>query len=437
MDLFENQLEQNPTHAPLADRVRPKTFDEFFGHHRVLTQLSFLKKLQSGQLERVPNLILWGAPGTGKTTFAKILSRHFNADFLSVHAIDTGAKELKELGQRGRQRRIEQRHQLIVFIDEIHRLNRAQQDVLLPSVESGDLALIGATTENPSYELNKALLSRVRVLRFEPLTPEDLKSILSRATQIQNLNVDELLAHDAIQSLCQGSQGDARRMLNMLEMLLQQPESQRPLSKEAVLELFKSQPLPYDRAADAHYDTISAFIKSVRGSDPDAAVYYLARMLDGGEDPLFIARRLMILASEDIGNADPKALPLAVSAMQAVEMIGLPEGAIPLAQATTYLACCPKSNASYEALHRAQDLVKQHGALPIPLSLRSAQTALARQMGHGEGYKYSHQGARGYVEQTFLPEPLKNEVLYEPKELGFEKNLKEYLRWLRTGSKDT
>lgn len=431
MDLFENLLEQNPAGTPLADRLRPKSFAEFFGHHRVLANLPFIKKLQSGSLERVPNLILWGGPGTGKTTFAKILSHHFNADFLSINAVDTGAKELKELGGRGRQRRLQQMPPLILFIDEIHRLNRAQQDVLLPSVEHGDLILIGATTENPGYELNKALLSRVRVLRFELLTEDDLAAILERAAKILDLDLPQFLSAEAIQTLCRGSQGDARRMLNMVEMLLQQPEDTRPLSADVVMELFKSQPLPYDKASDAHYDTISAFIKSVRGSDPNAAVYYLARMLESGEDPLFIARRLVVLASEDIGNADPRGLSVAVACMQAVEFIGLPEAAITLSQATTYLSCCPKSNASYEALNRAKDLVKRHGALPIPLSLRSAQTAFAKNVGHGVGYKYSHDGPKGFLDQTFLPDAVKDESIYEPKDLGFEKTIKEYLKWLR------
>jgi len=351
---------------------------------------------------------------------------------------------LRELGEEGRRRRIEHRRRTLLFIDEIHRLNKSQQDVLLPFVEKGDFLLVGATTENPSYEINSALLSRCRILVFERLSEDDLKLLIDRAASACQVSVSELLSPEAVQSVLQFSDGDARRLLNLMETLCSLKKSSEggtaetteltwPLSAESLEEILSSTTaVRYDKGADEHYDTISAFIKSVRGSDPDAAVYYLARMIKGGEDPVFIARRLVILASEDIGNADPRALTVAVSGLQAVELVGWPEAAITLAQVTTYLASAPKSNRSYVALQKAQELVERTGTVPIPLSLRSAKTSAMKTLGYGKGYRYSHDSEKGYIRQRFLPEELGDVKLYEPSDHGFEKTIRQYLEWLRS-----
>lgn len=458
MDLFElgeRRGDKGGGGRPLAERLRPQEFSDFLGQEGVLGPGTFLgQALGSGQ--SLPNLILWGPPGSGKTSFAHILSRHLKARFLSVNAVDTGAKRLREIGQASRQHRLQYGESTFLFIDEIHRLNKAQQDVLLPFTESGDLTLIGATTENPSYELNRALLSRCKVILFERLTEGALKSLLDRACLHYGLPVEGVFSEEGQELLCRRANGDARQLLNLAEQILgqvmvseevssgpyrkfdksseegeSQPKRRAPLSAEQLEELLGSTPLYYDKSGDEHYDCASALIKSIRGSDPDAAIYYLARMLAGGEDPLFIARRLVILASEDVGNADPRALSLAVAGFQAVELVGLPEGAINLAQVTTYLASAPKSNRAYMALKKAQSLVQQTGQKPIPKSLRSAQTALSRELGFGEGYKYSHDGPTGWVSQEFFPEGLEGSRLYEPSSRGFEAKIREYLDWMK------
>ncbi|NCN42355.1 replication-associated recombination protein A, partial [bacterium] len=327
-----------------------------------------------------------------------------------------------------------QGEETLLFLDEIHRLNKSQQDVLLPYCEKGDLSLIGATTENPSYELNRALLSRCRVILFEPIQVEDLLLIAQRAFEKADVLPDKALQSEALERLVNSSQGDARRLLNALESILRlyQFESHRfsfPLDLQSLELALGDQPLPFDKSGDLHYDTISAFIKSLRGSDADASVYYLARLLEAGEDPIFIARRMVILASEDVGNADPRALTLAISGLQAVELIGLPEARINLAQVATYLASAPKSNRSYLAINHALDEVRRSGSLPIPKSLRSAKTKLAKGLGYGKNYSYAHDGATGWKAMEFLPQELKGKVFYEPSDLGFEKNIKEYQAW--------
>ncbi|KYG63513.1 replication-associated recombination protein A [Bdellovibrio bacteriovorus] len=431
MDLFSSSNAALSS-SPLSEILRPKNLDEIIGQDKTLGPKSKLgQMLRKGYL---PSLIIWGPPGTGKTTFALALSQHFNAHFENINAVDAGAKVLREVGEKGRDRRLQFQQKTVLFVDEIHRFNKAQQDVLLPFVEKGDLVLVGATTENPSYELNRALLSRCRVVVFERLSEEDLSKIVLRAETHYKKPLERILTKDAINNLLEYSDGDARRLINSLEILYNFTKDQEDgerLDVNDMRELLQQNPLGYDKSSEMHYDLISAFIKSVRGSDPDAAVYYLARMIDGGEDPIFIARRLIILASEDIGNADPRAISVAVSGLQAVEAIGLPEGAITLSQVTTYLACCPKSNASYMALNNARALVEKTRTQPVPLHLRSAKTALAKDLGYGRDYRYPHNYPTGWVEQNYLPEELETGPLYEPTNRGFEKNIRDYLNWMK------
>lgn len=434
MDLFESAFTHFPSSRPLAEDLRPRSFEDYVGQNQSLESLR--PYLAPGKV--LPNMILWGPPGTGKTTLAHLLAQNIEAEVHVLNAVDTGAKQIRELGQAAHERKLQYNRRTLVFIDEIHRLNRSQQDVLLPFTESGDVTLIGATTENPSYELNSALLSRCRVIVLERLSEESLRRIFARALGHLNLPSGDLLTEDAVRALMEWADGDARKLLNALETAAQHWEAQAdraPITRERLSEILNVFQLRYDKTGSEHYDTISAFIKSVRGSDPDAAVYYLARMLEGGEDPVFIARRLVILASEDIGNADPRALTVAVSGLQAVELVGMPEARISLAQVTTYLAGAPKSNASYVAINEAQRLVKETGSLPIPAALRSAQTALAKRLGHGEGYLYAHEGDRGWQEMEFLPEKLRGTVLYDPVDRGFEKNIREYLNWVKRRSR--
>jgi putative ATPase len=433
MDLFESMAASNPaTPKPLAERLRPHSLEEFYGQEQVLKALKpFLNKP-----ENLPNIILWGPPGSGKTTLARVLAERSKAHFINLNAVETGAKEIRELGEQAHARKIQGHGQTIIFIDEIHRLNRAQQDVLLPFTEAGDFTLVGATTENPSYELNSALLSRARVIVFHRLTPEALEAIYARGCEELNLNQNEFLTPEAKQGLFDFADGDGRKLLGALEMLqVHRQNLDHALTREELAQILQKPTLKYDKKSDEHYDTISAFIKSVRGSDPDAAVYYLARMLAGGEDPVFIARRLVILASEDIGNADPRGLQVAVSGLQAVELVGMPEAAISLAQVTTYLSGAPKSNASYMALRQAQATVEKTGTLPIPLALRSAQTRLVKSLGYGEGYKYAHEGETGWQDMQFLPDAIKDEKFYAPVERGFEKTIKQYLDWMKGKNK--
>jgi len=433
VDLF-SASHPDTNSIPLAERLRPQTVQEILGQEKSLSESGFiLKRIREG---KIPSMILWGPPGSGKTTFARALSKEVKSQFLNVNAVATGAKELRELGAQGRNRRLMYSESTILFVDEIHRLNKSQQDVLLPFVEAGDIILVGATTENPAYEVNSALLSRCQLVRFERLSPKALRQLLVKAARFNEISISEFLDDSAVDKLIENADGDGRRLLNLAEIAMTvYSQERRPLTTEDLAKIFEQTPLNFDKKGSAHYDTISAFIKSVRGSDPDAAVYYLARMLEGGEDPLFIARRLVILASEDIGNADPRAIGIATSCAQAVELIGLPEAAINLAQAVTYLASCPKSNRSYLALRKAQEFVRRTGSLPVPAHLRGSSYGISSEE---RNYEYPHDLERPFSQQNYFPTAAGSPVFYEPSLFGFEKQISKYLEWLKSGkARDT
>ncbi len=417
--------------APLAERLRPQTLDQFVGQSHLLGPEKILSRLLASR--KLPSLILWGPPGCGKTTLAKILAQTVKAHLVTLSAVDSGIKEMRKVIEEA-QKRSRLGSQTILFIDEIHRFNKAQQDFLLPYVESGVITLIGATTENPSFKVISPLLSRCKVLVLKPLSPEEIKTILKRAVEEEKRRLGRIsleVEDKVLDLLAEAAEGDARVALNFFEALVDiAPEQDQVkkitvgLLKEAALE----KPLFYDRAGEEHYNLISAFHKSLRGSDPDAALYWLARMLEAGEDPLYIARRMIVAASEDVGNADPQALLLAVAAKEAFEALGSPEGELALAQAAVYIACAPKSNAVYRALEAAREEVKRHGALPVPMHLRNPETALMRALGYGRGYKYPHNFPEALVKQDYLPEKLKGRVFYKPSDRGFEKVLGERLK---------
>lgn len=422
--------------APLAERMRPKSFDDFVGQDHLLGPDGVIRKMLSGK--NIRSMIYWGPPGTGKTTLARLLATKIDAEFVQINAISSGVKELREIISEAEDT-LNMGKRTVLFIDEIHRFNKSQQAALLKSVESGTLVLVGATTENPSFEVISPLLSRCRVYVLESLTEGDLEHILDKA-----LNEDEFIGEASItpeakEELIRQSGGDARIMLNALEVAVDiSDERESLIDRETIREAYQTHHYRYDRAGEEHYNTISAFIKSVRGSDPDAAVYYLARMLEAGEDPKFIARRLIVLASEDIGNAEPYSLTLATSAFTAVDYVGMPEASIILAQAATYLASCPKSNASYKAIGEAKEEVKKQPNLKIPFHLRPAPTQLMKDIGYGKHYKYSHDYDEHFIEQDFLPEEIKNSIYYEPTEIGREAALKKYLdrKWKKRQKKD-
>lgn len=512
-DLFSTISTQSLPGTPLAERLRPRTRHQFLGQPKVMEQIE--RYLKSG---RLPSLIFWGPPGSGKTSLAQALAHETAANFVTLNAVESGAKALKEIGEKARLDRLHYQQQTILFVDEIHRFNKAQQDVLLPFIEKGDLTLIGATTENPSYELNRALLSRCRLLVFErhqreslirifakvlieddffkdliesnSETPEqknklsvefvnqrdsgELNFVSTQSTNteqqsaietkisevlqqhidnvssnvessvesvpIQQQTLDFILTHlmqiEAFDFLLSWADGDARRFLLAVDEILlffkHRTSEKSALSLQQLKDLLGQSVIGYDRASDQHYDCASALIKSIRGSDADAALYYLARMLAGGEDVLFIARRLVILASEDIGNADPRALQVAVAGLQAVELVGLPEGAINLSQVVTYLASAPKSNRSYLALKKAQSYVQKTGTPSIPLKLRSADTPEMRGLGYRQGYQYPHDFPKNWVQQNYWPDGLTPENFYQPGENGFEKQIAEYSKWLKS-----
>ncbi len=434
MNLFEVNQNAINFNVPLAEKMRPQKIEEIVGQEKVLGMGSRLKKMIDQGY--IPSLIIWGPPGSGKTTFAHILAGLVDSHFEAKSAIDAGVKELRSLGEKARIRRIENHKKTILFVDEIHRFNKSQQDILLPFVEKGDFTLVGATTENPSYEINKALLSRCELVVFDKLNNSSLQLLIERAFMKYGYQLKDVINEEGLHLFLEYSDGDARRLLNNVEGLMscfsQDKEKKLwPIGAEHLSDLLSQTLIHYDKKSDSHYDTISAFIKSIRGSDPDASLYYLARMLKAGEDPKFIARRLVILASEDIGNADPKALGIAVDGFKAVELVGLPECSINLAQITTYLATAPKSNASYKGLRSAQEVVNRTLSLPIPLHLRSSQNVEFKKSDSVKGYKYSHEGERGWVFQEFLPEALRGHTFYEPVSRGYEKHIIDYMSWLK------
>jgi putative ATPase len=426
-----------PGASPLAERMRPKTFEEFTGQGHLVGQDGVIRRM----LERsnIRSMILWGPPGSGKTTLARLLATRLNADFVQINAISSGVKDLREIidaaeKSRGIGRRT------VLFIDEIHRFNKSQQAALLKSVENGTLVLVGATTENPSFEVISPLLSRSSVYVLESLTREDLAALLDRALEEDEIIKGTSVTPDAREELITQSGGDARVMLNTLEVaydISDFGEGGAEITRDLVREAYQTHHYRYDRAGEEHYNTISAFIKSVRGSDPDAAVYYLARMLEAGEDPKFIARRLIVLASEDIGNAEPYALTLATAAFTAVDYVGMPEASLILAQAATYLSSCPKSNASYMAIQGAFSEVRKRPGVSIPMHLRNAPTKLMKEIGYGKEYKYSHDSPDHFIEQNFLPDELKDAIFYEPTEIGRESALRKYLesKWKKRRGK--
>ncbi|MBT4761249.1 MAG: replication-associated recombination protein A [Bdellovibrionaceae bacterium] len=436
MDLFEaasdrkSDMGASAVHRPLADLLRPANASDFYGQYAAFGDLKkFIEQYNTSPV----NLILWGPPGSGKTSFAHLLESHLKeVHFISSNAIDLGSKKIREIGEKAHREKLEFQRMTVLFIDEIHRLNKSQQDMLLPFTESGDFSLIGATTESPSYEINSALLSRCRVLVFDPLDEGSLGRILEKAFRLRGIEVSKVLSQEATKHLCEVASGDARRVLNFLEIIFEEYHAGKvQLGLNDLTNIFKASPVYYDKKSQNHYDCISAFIKSVRGSDPDAALYYLARMIEGGEDPAFICRRLIILASEDVGNADPKALTLAVSGLEGVKAIGFPEARILLSQVTSYLACAPKSNAAYVAINKAQKYVKNTGAIPIPIKLSSSQGHIRQT---NEVYKYSHDYNKSYVKQSYLPErvekDLQTDEFYSPKKIGYEKHMLEYMKWL-------
>jgi len=430
----------NPTagptpRPPLAERMRPRSLEEVLGQEAVLQPGRPLRRaLAEGE---IPSLLLWGPPGSGKTSLARLLAGDSGHRFVALSAVMVGVREVREVVAEAAERR-QAGERTLLFLDEIHRFNKAQQDALLPHVEAGTVTLLGATTENPSFQVVSPLLSRMLVLRLEPLGAEALRTILRRALEDPERGLGAWavrLAPDAEALLLRTAQGDARRALNLLEAAARslEPDGDGARVVEAAYlgEVLQSPTLYHDATGDWHYDVVSALIKSLRGSDPDGALYWLARMVEAGEDPLFIARRLVIFASEDVGNADPGALRLALDAKEAVHFVGMPEGFIPLAQAAVYLATAPKSNASYAAYLKAREDVRRQGNLPVPLHLRNAPTRLAREMGCGEGYLYPHDHSDGVVAQTYLPEALNGRRYFAPGRFGFEKEIAKRLEWWR------
>ena len=437
MDLFdymrENTMEKE---SPLASRLRPRTLDEVVGQQHIIGKDKLLYR--AIKADKLSSIIFYGPPGTGKTTLAKVIANTTQADFKQINATVAGKKDMEEVVTEAKNNMGMYGRRTILFVDEIHRFNKGQQDYLLPFVEDGTLTLIGATTENPYFEVNGALLSRSRIFELKPLEKDDIKQLIYRAVTDSERGMGTYrvkIEEDAADFLADTANGDARAALNAVELGVLTTERSEDglihIDLAAAQECIQKRAVRYDKDGDNHYDTISAFIKSMRGSDPDAAVYYLARMLYAGEDIKFIARRIMICASEDVGNADPQALNVAVSAALAAERIGLPEAQIILSQAASYVACAPKSNAAYVAIQNAMENVKTTRTMPVPVHLQDRHYKGAAKLGHGEGYKYAHDYPKHYVKQQYLPDGMEGTVFYEPSDNGYEKQIKAYMKWLK------
>ncbi len=423
------------TEPPLADRMRPRTLDEVVGQIHLLGPDRALRNLIAA--DRVPSLILWGPPGSGKTTLARVVSQTTHSIFVPFSAVLGGVPELREILAEAKQRRAYEGRRTILFVDEIHRFNKAQQDAFLPHVEDGTVTLIGATTENPSFAVNAAILSRAKVFRLEPLGDGELVVLLERALHDEERGLGKLRIQsdpDALEAVAHAARGDARRALGLLETAVELlgPGKDR-LTKDDIGRAAEERTLLYDKSGEEHYNVTSALIKSMRGSDPDAAIYWLMRMLDAGDDPAFVLRRLIIFASEDVGNADPRALSVVVAADAAFHRLGMPEGLYPIAHACLYLASAPKSNSVGRAYSAARALIEERGALPVPKKLRNAVTGLMKEDGYGQGYRYAHDFEGGHVAgETYLPDEIADATLYEPSSQGYEATLRDRIaRWKR------
>ncbi len=433
MDLFTYAMKNNlKKTAPLADRMRPSTLSEFVGQNHIIGEGKFLQR--SIKADRLTSMIFYGPPGTGKTTLAMIIANTTSMIFEKLSAVTSGVKDIREVTKRAEENLKMEGKRTILFIDEIHRFNKSQQDALLPFVERGIIILIGATTENPYFEVNKALLSRTMVIKINSLTDNNIKELILRALKDEEKGMGRFKVNindEAIDYLVHVSKGDGRIALNSLEIgILTTPRDENGIINidiDTIKDCIQEKWIPYDKGGDEHYDTISAFIKSMRGSDPDATLYWLAKMVVAGEDPKFIGRRIIICASEDVGNADPRALSVAIDAFQAVDIIGMPEGRIPLAQAAVYVACAPKSNASYKGINKALDDVKNNKIGKVPNHLKDQSYKGAAKLGHGKGYKYPHEYPHSYIEQQYLPDIKAGTKYYEPTENGYEKVIKKRL----------
>ena len=437
MDLFEYMRQQNmKDESPLASRLRPTTLDEVVGQQHIVGKDKLLYR--AIKADKLSSIIFYGPPGTGKTTLAKVIANTTSAEFMQINATSAGKKDMEEVVAAAKNNQGMYGKKTILFIDEIHRFNKGQQDYLLPFVEDGTIILIGATTENPYFEVNPALLSRSVIFELKKLSTEDIRTLLLRAVNDTEKGMGSYHAQmddNALEFLADMANGDARAALTAIELgILTTDRSEDGIihiTLDVASECIQKRVINYDKTGDNHYDTISAFIKSMRGSDPDAAVYYLARMLYAGEDVKFIARRIMILASEDIGNADPQALQVAVAAAQAVERLGMPEARIVLAQAVTYMASAPKSNSAINAIDKAMRVVQETKTPPVPVHLQDAHYKSAGKLGHGKGYKYAHDYKNHYVKQQYLPDGLTGEVFYEPSENGYEQQIRAYYKKIK------
>ena len=437
MDIFDYMRETNKEkESPLAARLRPSTLDEVVGQEHIIGKDKLLYR--AIKADKLSSVIFYGPPGTGKTTLAKVIANTTSSEFMQINATTSGKKDMEDVVSKAKDLQGMYGRKTILFIDEIHRFNKAQQDYLLPFVEDGTIILIGATTENPYFEVNGALISRSHIFELKPLSVDDLKTLVLRAVNDSQkgmgaYNAD--ITDEALEGLAQIVDGDARHALNAIELAIlttdRSDDEKIHITKDIIEDCIQRKVMRFDKTGDNHYDTISAFIKSMRGSDPDAALYYLAKMIESGEDVKFIARRIMICASEDVGNADPQALQVAVAAAQAVERVGWPESNIILSQAVTYVATAPKSNAAVCAIEAAQSTVRETGNLPVPAHLQDAHYKGAAKLGHGVGYKYAHDYKNNYVKQQYLPYELSGKEFYKPSGNGYEKKIKEHMKKLK------